>query len=1116
MRILHARAEQTRDLLMQRLRELLAGAAERIIVIVPEQITLQTELDIIDYLALNGSFVIQVLSPARLYSRIFEAAGEPEGVPIDERGRGLLLGAAISDLRADLKWYAGMADRPGFIAKALSQLSELKNAGVTPDDMANLSRESDTPAQSAKFNDIAQIYAAYAHALAGHFADSTDRQRECLKRMEHAPFVHGAHVLMYGFDMITPPLERLALALCRYAAQVDLIIALPERNSRDYSAYESVSLSLNRLVVAARQAGIQVGVECAPTPQVQGDIAFLRHELFAHPAGTWAGEPRHIRLQLLRDPFDEAMEVAAQLRELAVSGFRWREMAVVSPHMDDYAHCLTRACALYGVPLFIAQSRSLAGEPLPRYMLAALRAISHGYRQEDMLDCLKSGFGLPDNDAQLLENYIEQFGITGRKFTTPFKRGGEDLLARVEPLRQAFMTPLTSLKARLETARNMGEQAGALFMLLDEQAALDRLKARQSELLNGAHGADPRSARRALEAAYNAQVWNRIIDLLDQFYLLLGERPADIDLLTMLMRSAMESDEVRALPQSGDAVAAGSIGDIKLGELKALFLIGMQDMPPAADEQLLTDAERSGIEYNLKVSLGLDNRHRQMLKVVDILAALSCARRFVIFSYPMNNSSGAGERPSDVIVRLKRIFPGLHALGILARDSMLPVRMGSAAAAREQIAPLSRRGLSDGTLPQPARKAWRALYDLGDGAVEPIERALTHEVRSAALPRALTRQLYHGLKSVSITRLEQHERCPFAEFVRYGLRPVENLKYEILPRDKGMFYHEAVETFTRRVIAGGGFDKFTPEALLALMDSVTLELERKWSAMIPLGEDSLMRARARDMVRTAKRAAKAMTRHMAGSAFGPAMLEIDFGESGELTLDLPDGPLRVHGRIDRVDLLSDGALNCLRVIDYKLGGKSASLSEMYYGLQLQLLTYLCAALSIKPGYEPAAALYFAVKDPVIDADMLDSAALDRERVNRLRMSGLVVNDLRMIALSAANPAEVVPVRFKRDGELYKADWLVSRDELELLMRHALDMIARIAERIRQGETDILPCVTNGRPVCDYCDYAGICQFSVNLPGARIRTLEHLSADDVLNKLRNEKRPGDGGDNNALD
>ena len=1093
MRILHARAEQTRELLMSRLRELRAGGAERIIVLVPEQITLQTELDAIDYLALKGSFAIQVLSPARLYTRVFEAAGEPEGVPIDERGRGLLLGAAIRDLRSELHWYAGMADRPGFIAKALSQLSELKDAGVTPDDMADMSRAAATPAQAAKFGDIARIYSAYAAALEGHFADSADRQRECLRRMEHAMFLRGAQVLMYGFDMITPPLERLALALCRYVAGFELIIALPGRAARDYPAYESVALSLNRLVVAAHREREPVEVRCQPAPQVQGDLAFLRQELYAHPAGTWPAEPRHIRLQLLRDPFDEAMEVAAQLRELAISGLRWRELAVVSPRMGEYAHCLTRACALYGVPLFIAQSRTLAGEPLPRYMLAALRAIAHGYRQEDMLDCLKSGFGLPDADAQLLENYIEQFGISGRKFMAPFKRGDAQLLERVEPLRQAFTAPLAALKARLDAARTMGEQAGALFMLLDEQAALDRLKARQDELLAGAGGADSRSTRRALEAAFNAQVWNRLMELLDQLYLLLGERPADAELLALLMRGALESDEVRALPQSGDAVAAGGIGEIKLGEVKALFMIGMQDTPPVADEQLLTDAERAGIEYNLKVSLGLNSRQRQQLKAVDVLAALGCARSFAIFSYPMNSASGAGERPGDVIVRLRRIFPGLHTHGITARADALPARMGSPAAAREQIAPLSRRGLGDGTLPLPARRAWRALYELDRAAAAPIERALTHEVRSADLPRELTHRLYRGLRSVSITRLEQHARCPFAEFVRYGLRPVENLKYEILPRDKGMFYHEAVETFTRRVIAGGGFDKFTPEELLALMDGVTLELERKWSALIPLGEDSLMRARARDMVRTAKRAAMAMTRHMAGSAFGPAMLEIEFGESGELTLQLPDGPLRVRGRIDRVDLLSDGKLNCLRVIDYKLGGKAASLSEMYYGLQLQLLTYLCAALSIKPGYEPAAALYFSVKDPIIDADLLDGEALERERVNRLRMSGLVVKDLRMIALSASNPSDVVPIRFGRDGEPYKADWLVSRADLELLMRHALELIARIAERIRQGETDIVPCVTGGRPACDTCDYAGICQFAPNLPGARTRALERLSA-----------------------
>lgn len=1103
MRILHARAEQTRELLLSRLRELLSLGAERIIVLVPEQITLQTELDVIDRLALKGSFSIQVLSPERLYSRVFEAAGEPEGVPIDERGRGLILGAAIRDLKSELDWYSGMVDRPGFIAKALSQLGELKNAGVEPSDMMKLMHEAASPAQAAKFHDIARIYGAYSGVLAGRFIDSADRQRECLRRMEHAHFLFGAHVLMFGFDMITPPLERLAIALCRYVAELELIIALPDSGARDYGVYESVALSLNRLVAAAHDARVPISAKRLPAPQVHDDISFMRQELFAFPTQTWRGAPRHIRLQLAQDPFDEAMETAAQLRELAISGLRWREMAVIAPGMDEYAHCLTRACALYGVPLFIARPRALAGEPLPRYMLAALRAIAHGYRQEDMLACLKSGFGLDDASAQLLENYIEQFGITGKKFTAPFKRGGIELIERVEPLRQAFVAPLMALKARLESARNMGEQASALFMLLDEQSALGKLQSRQSELLLGARGADPRASSRALEAALNAQVWNRIIELLDQLYTLLGERPADLRLLITLMRNALESDEVRALPQSGDAVSAGSIGDIKLSELKALFIIGLKDIPPAADEQLLTDAERSGIEQSLMVSLGLNSKRKQMLKIVDLLAALGSVRKFAIFSYPMNSFGGAGERPSDIVMRLKRIFPELHTRGILERDSMLPVRMGSAAAAREQIAPLSRRGLIDGTLPLTARKAWRALNELSHRNADPIVRALTHEVRSADLPRQLTYKLYHGLKSVSITRLEQHQRCPFAEFVRYGLRPVENLKYEILPRDKGMFYHEAVETFTRRVIAGGGFDKFTPEALLALMDSVTLELERKWSALIPLGEDSLMRARARDMVRTAKRAAKAMARHMSGSAFGPAMLEIDFGESGELTLELPDGPLRVRGRIDRVDLLSDGELSCLRVIDYKLGGKAASLSEMYYGLQLQLLAYLCAALSIKPGYEPAAALYFAVKDPIIDADLLDDDALERERVNRLRMSGLVVNDPRMIALSAANPSEVVPIRFGRDGTPYKADWLVSSEDLKLLMRHAIKSIERIASCIRRGETDIFPCVIGGRPVCEYCEFSGICQFAPNLPGARVLKLERMSADDVLKMLRQE-------------
>ena len=1105
MHITHSRAEHTRELLMTQLHDFINNGMSKAIVLVPEQITLQTELDIVDTLELNGSFAIQVMSPAKLYSRIFEAAGEPEGIPIDERGRLLILGAAIRDIAADLNWYAGAAEKPGFVAKALSQISELKNAGLTPDDVADIASDTHDVALSAKLGDIAYIYSAYDAALQGRFIDSADRQRECLRRLEYADCLDGADIIMYGFDMITPPLERLAVALCKRAHSLELIIAMPQKKDRDYNVYEAVALSLNRLAAALHNAEEPCEISYKQDSEQRTEIDFMRHELFAQPMQHIQGEPRTIRLQALRDPFDEAMEIACQARELARNGMRWRDMAVISPYMDEYRHCLERAFELYQIPLFISHPRALAGEPLPRYVLAALRAISHGFRQEDVLDCLKSGFGLTGRDAQLLENYIIQYGITGRKFLNPFKRGGAERVAIVETLRDKFFSPLYSLKLRLDAAQTMGDQASALFMLLEEQSALDLLKTRQQEILSSS--TDSHAMRRIVEAAYASQVWNKLIGLIDQLYMLLGERQADTALLSDLVCSALECDEVHVLPQSGDAVAAGRLGDIKVGRVKVLFMSGMQDTPPESDAQLLTDAERAGIEQSMHVFLGFNSKQKQLMENVDLMAALSNVERAIICSYSLSDFSGAGQRPNNVVIKLKNAFPDMKQRGLSDREHTLPLRMGSASAAREQIAPISRHGLIDGSIPHVVQGTWAALYKLPGGNADIIERALMHEVKSNDLPRPLAQKLHHGLKTVSISRLEQHARCPFAEFVSYMLKPVENKKYELNPRDKGTFYHDALEEFTRRIVAGGGFEEFTAQQLVDLMDNITLEMERKLSDEMPLNDDSLMRARSRDMVRTVKRAASAMARQMKGSAYGPSMFEISFGEAGELSLIMADGPLHVNGRIDRVDLLESGDLRCLRVIDYKLGGKSASLSEMYYGLQLQLLTYLCAALNIKPGFEPAAALYFAVKDPVIDASALNSEQIERERVKLLRMSGLVVNDPRMIELTAARPEEAIPIRFTKDGTPAHTDWLVTHDELSLLMEHAKVLICSIASEIRRGVTDITPTISNGHTSCDYCDYKGICQFMPALPGARVRKLEKLSAQDVIEKIRESMRKG---------
>lgn len=54
--------------------------------------------------------------------------------------------------------------------------------------------------------------------------------------------------------------------------------------------------------------------------------------------------------------------------------------------------------------------------------------------------------------------------------------------------------------------------------------------------------------------------------------------------------------------------------------------------------------------------------------------------------------------------------------------------------------------------------------------------------------------------------------------------------------------------------------------------------------------------------------------------------------------------IHLKGRIDRIDLCEDGDLLYLKIIDYKTGKTKFDLMEAYYGLQLQLVVYMDAAL----------------------------------------------------------------------------------------------------------------------------------------------------------------------------
>lgn len=123
---------------------------------------------------------------------------------------------------------------------------------------------------------------------------------------------------------------------------------------------------------------------------------------------------------------------------------------------------------------------------------------------------------------------------------------------------------------------------------------------------------------------------------------------------------------------------------------------------------------------------------------------------------------------------------------------------------------------------------------------------------------------------------------------------------------------------------------------------------------------------------------KHIMEELSQSEFFVADCELKIGEDiPSYTIVLPDGhKIAVCGSVDRVDIMPRADITYLRIIDYKTGTKQFKLSDILYGINLQMLLYLHsieASGCDKYGeIVPAGILYMPATVPYISSDSLKS------------------------------------------------------------------------------------------------------------------------------------------------
>ncbi|MEA4933514.1 MAG: PD-(D/E)XK nuclease family protein, partial [Lawsonibacter sp.] len=1003
--------------------------------------------------------------------------------------------------------------RPSFLQSLLATVDELKSCCVRPEVLITAGQETQGT-EGEKLRDLGLICGAYDGMTAHIALDPRDRLTRAAEKLKTCTWAAGKDIWLDGFTDFTPQQGEV---LCRLLSQAETVtIALTcdhlEENEGGTGIFSPARKTAAWLLRLAKKENISCKVELLTGDCVgkEKQLFFLEQNLFAE---------NEVEPQCCKDIVElfqaggvrsEVEWAAARVLQMVrEEGLRFRDIGVVARNYGEYQDLIESVFPRYGVPVFSSAMTDILEKPVLALVTAALDTVAGGYAYDDVFRYLKTGLtDLPEEDRDLLENYVLRWNIRGSRWTQakdwpwhpkgygfPLEDEDRQLLARLNAARRQVTEPLETLRKNKEKT-GFG-QAVCLFHFMEQIGLPTRLEERVEELR--------RRGQPALADEYR-QLWEILCGGLEQCAVLLEDAPMELEEFALLFRLLLSQYDVGTIPASLDRVTAGETARQTGHRVKALILLGADDgsIPQVGiSPGLLSDDDRSllalyGVELN---GSARDLLVREMTTVY-----LTCAQpcRRLLVSWPAQGPGGEERRPSFLAERLKLLF---FDLKVETEETLNGAfRLAAPLPALEQVGrdPAVRRVLE--RLPEYAQQ------------IACLDRASRWE--RGSLSRQAVDRLYGRRVPMSASRMDKYKSCHFSYFMRYGLKAEPRKLSGFTAPEYGTFVHYVLEHVLQdemfrsdaRPEMGGGQEEANKKRL---HQRTKEEVERYVAEELGglEGQSERFRYLFKRLLRSIQAVVDNVAEELMHSGFRPISFELGFGRKGDLPpveLTVDGVTISVSGFVDRVDgWVHDGRLY-LRVVDYKTGRKSFDLTEVWNGLGLQMLLYLFALEDRGEGLyglpvTGAGVLYLPARDAVVRGSRTMSdedwrKALDKE----LTRSGLVLDDPAV--LDAMEPAgeggyRFLPLKVSKTTGAITGDALASAEQLGKLGRHIQRVLGDICGEMAKGDISADPFWRGPEQnACHYCDYVAACHFEEGRGGDRRRWLPGIGARDFWENL----------------
>ncbi len=1118
----------------------LASPAALFYVIVPEQYTMQTEKDIIELHPGRGIMNIDVLSFRRLAYRVMEETGVTQLPLLDDIGKKLVLGKIVEEQKNNLILYKNKVKMPGFVEEIKSVIAELYQYGIGSEELDAMKKATKKkPVLSAKLNDIALIRDSFQKFIDDKYITSEELLSVLSREIPKSEKLKDCIIFLDGFTGFTPIQYKVIEALLTHAKDVVVTVTADAQADIYAGELKETLFGLSK-TTATKLSDIAKKLNVSKDKDILLDdisksrysecaeLRFLERHLFRGDKSVYEKDMESISVKEFKNIRSEAKAVAGSILALVREGCRFQDMAVVTGDLEGYGEELSEAFAECGIPYFVDSKTKLMTNPFVQLIRSVFEIARTDYSYESVFALLRTGMvDIAMEDVDYLDNYCAVLGIRGlKKYTSTWTRshikGQAADFERLNTLREKLITPLAKTTEVLrDKNKNVREKMIALYELICSEDY------RCEEKLN-AYKEGFEAAGEAALAKEFSQSYKLIIELFDKVVALLGEEKMPLEELIAIMDAGFFELKVGIIPPSVDMVLIGDIERSRLGGIKYLFFVGVNDgiVPKLGKNAgIISEAERNFLA-EADFSLAPTSRQNLYIQRYYLYLNLTKPSKGLYISYSLMDGAGSARKPSVLIGQLARMFPGLKVARKAADFESGIMTPGSSI--ETFIEGLKEcEGTSENGELSKEQKLFEELYswylrspEWHDKVTELVE-ALVYANKESKISKEVAAALYGPQPINSVTRLEQYAACAYAHFLLYGLKIREQEEYEVTARDLGNLFHAAIEVYGKKLkekkLSWTEVDEVMQQKLVKeAVEEVTVDY--KASVLASSARNAYISNR---LERITMRTVWALSEQLKKGDFVPRENEVVFSETEglkALTIDLGDGrSMKLQGRIDRLDVCDDGDNRYIKVIDYKSGTTKFDLSQVYYGLKLQLVLYMEAVRESEAKAHPdknvisAGMFYYNIADPIVDEEPGKSEEdIRSELLKSLCVNGLVsttADSIRHFDKDFTGESSVIPVSYKKDGGLSSKSQVVTGEQYDIMCNYVKDKIKDMGLGILEGDIAKSPYVMESRSGCDYCSFKAICGYDEEIKGFEPRRFNKLGTEKVFEKMKGEKDNG---------